>query len=636
MPISFGKLKNWKPSSARFSPKRLYRFIGLDDTAVLKRYFKSAGLVGLTIMTHGIQAAEAPRPPNVVFILTDDQGYPELGCHGNSVIQTPHMDALHSESVRLDQFHVGPTCAPTRAGLLTGHHANSAGVWHTIGGRSLLRKDEWTLPAALKGQGYRTGLFGKWHLGDEVPYRPQDRGFEETVCHGGGGISQSPDWWGNDYFDDTYSVNGEPKKFEGYCTDVFFEESLRFIEKHKNESFFCMIAPNAPHSPFNVPKAYQEPYRESNEPDTYQRFMAMISNIDDNLGRLRSRLKELGLAENTLLVFMSDNGTTAEAWAGRATPFRAGLRGEKGSEYDGGHRAPCFIHWPAGNLDRGVSVDAVTMHVDFMPTILDLCGVTIPTDRDFHGESLLPLLHGEKDGRWDQRILVTDSQRVTVPVKWKQSAVMKHNWRLVNGEELYNVETDPGQTRDISLKHPEMVEELRAGYETWWSEVSKQFDEEVPISLGFEEVCLNTHDWRNEDSSAAWHQGHIRQGKVCNGYWEVLVESDGDYEFELRRWPREAGHSLQAGIDGDDIEWRKAECWEPWHGAYTGGKALPIKAAHLKISGHDELTMPVDASMDRAVFTVSLQKGPAHVQTWLLDQQNFEIGAYYVYIKKHH
>ena len=592
------------------------------------------GLACLTAMTQAAKAENLSRPPNVVFILTDDQGYPEMGCHGNPVIQTPQMDALHAESVRLDQFHVGPTCAPTRAGLLTGHHANSTGVWHTIGGRSLLRKDEWTLAAALGENGYATGLFGKWHLGDQVPYRPQDRGFDQTVCHGGGGISQSLDWWGNDYFDDTYWVNGEPKAFEGYCTDVFFEEGLRFIERHRDRPFFCMIAPNAPHSPFNVPAKYMDRYSDVDEPDTYRRFMAMVSNIDDNLGRLRERLAEWGLSQNTILVYMSDNGTTGEAWQGRPRPYRAGMRGEKGSEYDGGHRAPCFIHWPDGGMNRGGDVEEVTSYVDFMPTLLDLCGIDVPPERTFHGESLMPLLRGEEDERWNDRIFVTDSQRVTTPIKWKQSAVLRGPWRLVNGTELYNVQDDPGQREDLAASHPEIVKEMRAGYESWWTLVSERFDEEIPVSLGTEEVCLNTHDWRNEDGSVAWHQGYIRKGKLCNGYWEVLVESAGRYAFELRRWPREAGHAVRDGIEGDDIDWRKEDCWAPWHHAYTGGSALPVLSAHLKISGHGEWEQPIKPAADAIRFEVPLCEGPAHIQTWLKDEHDFNLGAYYVYIQK--
>jgi hypothetical protein len=216
------------------------------------------------------------------FHFTDDQGYPPLGCHGHPFVRTPHLDAFHDDGVRFEQFHSGTTCAPTRAGLLTGHHCNSTGVWHTIGGRSLLRRDEWSLAAALRQSGYRTGIFGKWHLGDEFPYRPQDRGFETTVCHGGGGISQQPDWWGNDYFDDTYQANGAPRPFAGYCTDVFFAEARRFIEAHRAEPFFCFISTNAPHSPFNVEPACRDLYTADTPSEPYARFLGMISNIDAN------------------------------------------------------------------------------------------------------------------------------------------------------------------------------------------------------------------------------------------------------------------------------------------------------------------------------------------------------------------
>jgi len=585
-------------------------------------------------MSQTSQADALLKRPNVVFVLTDDQGYPEMGCHGNTLIKTPHMDAMYNEGTSFDQFHVGPTCAPTRAGLLTGHHANSTGVWHTIGGRSLLRKNEWTLANALSEANFKTGLFGKWHLGDTWPYRAMDRGFHETVCHGGGGITQSLDWWGNDYFDDTYYVNGEPEKFNGYCTDVFFDEAIRFMEENKSSPFFCMIAPNAPHSPFNVPKKYQEMYADSGEPETYQRFMGMVTNIDDNLGKLRNYLEENDLVENTILIYMSDNGTTGEAWEGREDPYRAGMRGEKGSEFDGGHRAPFFLHYPAGGYHEHNQVNQLTTYVDVMPTILELCQVPLPAAHEVDGVSLVSAMQNEHEDFWEERITVTDSQRVPSPIKWKQSAVMKNSWRLINGSQLYNVATDPGQQNDVAAENPVLVEELRAGYDRWWDKVSVQFEETVPFSIGEGEVCLNTHDWRNEDSSVAWHQGLIRKAKKCNGYWEVLVEEAGEYEFELRRWPREAGHKLQAGIKGDDIEWRKEECWEPWHYAYTGGESIAVKSAHLKITGHKTLVAPVDEYMDKVVFKTTLEQGETRVQSWLSDLEDYIIGAYYVYVKK--
>jgi len=281
--------------------------------------------------------------PNVIFVLTDDQGYPPLGVHGHPFIQTPHLDRFHAEAVRFEQFHSGTTCAPTRAGFLTGHYCNSTGVWHTVGGRSLLRADEWTLANAFAEAGWRTGIFGKWHLGDSYPYRPQDRGFQKSVIHGGGGVGQTPDFWGNDYFDDTYLVDGRPQPFKGYCTDVFFSEALAFIESDASTPFFCFLSTNAPHSPFNVPPEYHARYAGKTATEAYARFLGMITNIDENFGALRARLQAANLEDNTILIFASDNGQCPFAAGFEPQAFNAGMRGFKGSMYEGGHRVPFLV-----------------------------------------------------------------------------------------------------------------------------------------------------------------------------------------------------------------------------------------------------------------------------------------------------
>ena len=575
--------------------------------------------------------------PNVVFVLTDDQGYGDLGCHGNPVIQTPNLDRFHDASVRLTNFHVGPTCAPTRAGLMTGHYANSTGVWHTIGGRSLLRRNERTLASALGEDGYRTGIFGKWHLGDAYPYRPQDRGFQTTVVHGGGGISQTPDYWGNDYFDDTYFVNGEPRRFEGYCTDVWFNEGLKFIEQNRERPFFCYIATNAPHGPLNVERGYRDLY-EGRAPDQRARFYGMITSIDHNFGILRSKLQEWGLEDNTILIFMTDNGSASGADLDKdgfaVAGYNAGLRGLKGSPYDGGHRVPFFLRWPAGGLNEATDVSDLTANVDFMPTVLDLCGVGVPAERTFHGRSVVPLLRGEIDG-WEERTMVTDSQRLTNPVKWRLSSVMTNRWRLINGTELYDINADVEQRHDIADGHPDVVEELRGEYEKWWQVVSAQFDDDIPISLGADparETVLTCHDWRNEDCNCPWNQGHIRSGLEANGHWEVEIERDGEYVIELRRWPREADRLLVAGLEGDDVEWRRDDIPENSWGLYTGGKALPVTQAKLKI-GDQVHTKEISPDDTAACFPVTLSQGPAHLQSWLTDDEGLEVGAYYVYAK---
>ncbi len=578
------------------------------------------------------------KQPNIVFVLTDDQGYGDLGCTGNSIVQTPNINQFYEKSVRFTNYHVGPTCAPTRSGLMTGHYANSTGVWHTIGGRSLLRKNEWTLASALQESGYRTAIFGKWHLGDASPYRPQDRGFETTVVHGGGGISQVPDYWGNDYFDDTYYVNGEPHKYQGYCTDVFFSEALKYIETHKAVPFFCFIATNAPHAPYNVEKKYYDLYKDQ-VPDLRARFYGMITNIDENFGRLREKLRELELEDNTILIFMTDNGSSEGATLDKdqfvEEGYNAGLRGMKNSSYDGGHRVPFFMHWPEGEIDQGFDVNELTANVDFMPTLLDLCGISVPEGRSFHGKSVSRLLFGQADV-WEERVMVTDSQRLTQPVKWRESAVMTQQWRLINGKELYDIAADREQRHDIAAEHQQVVEDLREEYEKWWDLVSTQFEEEIPISIGNKnqkETVLTCHDWRNEDCFLPHHQGQIRQGMEANGYWEIEVEEEGMYRFELRRWPREADREITSGIEGDDIEWSKE--WIPeknWE-LYTSGKALSIKEARFKI-GDKEYIQKV-GNQDKAItFTVSLSAGSTHLQNWFMDQNEQTIGVYYVYVRQ--
>ncbi|MDA0990577.1 MAG: arylsulfatase [Verrucomicrobia bacterium] len=580
--------------------------------------------------------------PNIVFVLTDDQGYGDLGCHGNPVLKTPNLDALHAESIRFTNFHVGPTCAPTRSGLLTGHYANSTGVWHTVGGRSLLRGNEISLADVFAQTGYRTGLFGKWHLGDNAPYRPQDRGFQHVVCHGGGGISQVPDHWGNDYFDDHYAVNGVMTPFAGYCTDVFFREALRFIEASDESPFLCCITTNAPHSPFNVDAAYSAPYRDQVGTEDRANFYGMIANIDDNFGKLNATLHELGIAENTIVIFMTDNGTSM----GDAEYHTCGFRGYKGSEYDGGHRVPFFLRLPGNKAPRDIAT--LTSHIDFMPTLMDLCGLDLAAFAhcNFHGRSLKPLLETPA-GDWPARAIVTDSQRLPNPVKWRKSAVMTDRWRLINGAELYDMDSDKGQQRDIAEAHPAVVAELRDAYEVWWAIVSQQFDDEIPISIGHPNepvVRLTAHDWRHPDDPKptdpntaenndylVYDQAHVRQGQGANGYFEVMVEKAGAYRFELCRWPHEEDRAITDGIPASNAGWRADVIQKKNHATYSGGIALPFTAAGIAIGEalQEKSISPTDKAV---IFDAVLKPGPTHLATWLRTRDGLERGAYYVYV----
>ncbi|HYW80575.1 MAG TPA: arylsulfatase, partial [Thermoguttaceae bacterium] len=319
-------------------------------------------LIGMLLWPAQNMAFAADARPNVIVIMTDDHGYGDLGCHGNKYLKTAAIDRLYSQSVRLTNYHVDPTGAATRAALLTGRYACRGGVWHTMMGRSLLRRDERTMADLFAEAGYRTAVFGKWHLGDNYPYRAVDRGFQESLVHGGGGIGQVSDYWGNTYFDPVLSHNGKPERQKGYCTDIFFGKAIDFISQNRTRPFLIYLTPNVPHSPYQVPDGYTAQYVEMGLREPLAQYCGMITSLDRNMARLLTQLDEWGLGDNTIIVLTTDNGTT-----GRAVDVQ--LRGEKGSAYEAGHRVPCFFRWPA-RLKGGFDVDQLTAHVDLLPTLL--------------------------------------------------------------------------------------------------------------------------------------------------------------------------------------------------------------------------------------------------------------------------
>jgi arylsulfatase len=430
------------------------------------------------------QNSLAGSRPNIVLIITDDMGYGELACHGNPVINTPNLDRLHSESTRFVAFHVSPTCAPTRASLMTGMHEFRNGVTHTIMQRERLALDATTIAELLVKAGYQTGIFGKWHLGDEKPYRPAQRGFTESFIHGAGGIGQSyagscGDFPKNSYFDPYVLHNERVVKTGGYCTDVFFDEAMTWIETNRERPFFAQIATNAPHSPLICPKKHQEPYERLGLDEKSAAYYGMITNIDDNVGRLMRQLDELNLAERTLVIFMTDNGHTHDRL------FNAGMRGKKGTSYEGGTRVPAFFRW-RGKLRQGTNVGALTSAIDLFPTFAELCGAAVPEALNLDGRSLVPLLR-DPQAAWPDRFLFTHLGR------WEtgQVAAAKHNicavrsqrYRLVNNRELYDIANDPGEQINVIDQHPQVVAEMRKAYDDWWDSVQPRLvNEAVPFA----------------------------------------------------------------------------------------------------------------------------------------------------------
>ncbi len=543
------------------------------------------------------------KMPNVVLVITDDQGYGDLGCNGNKVILTPHLDQLSKESVRLTNFHVDPTCAPTRSALMSGRYSSKTGVWHTIMGRSLMRTDEVTIAELFQSAGYRTGIFGKWHLGDNFPCRPQDQGFQDVFIHGGGGVGQTPDYWGNDYFDDTYNKNNKFKKQTGYCTDIWFDGAMKFIEKNQSRPFFCYLSTNAPHSPYNVSKKYSDIYKKKGVPSPRAEFWGMITNIDENMARLRRHLKKLKLEENTVFIFMSDNGSAA-GMKGKGG-YNAGMRGIKGSEYDGGHRVPCFIKYPNGGIGGGRDISQLTAHIDLLPTLAELCGLKAPQQNKIDGVSIVPLLKFPERVRWASRTLTVHSQRIEHPEKWRKSAVMTDQWRLVNGTQLFDIQKDPGQKKEIAVKHPAVVKQLRQEYEKWYKDISVRFDDYVQIELGSPKenpAHLTAHDWHAHIRQIPWNQTLIQKDLQGNGFWAVNVSRAGTYKITLRSRPKEVNHPLDA------------------------------TDARLTI-GKVDVSQQVKKGATSTTFLLKLPRGNAMLQTWLTSKSGKKRGAYYAEVE---
>jgi arylsulfatase len=482
--------------------------------------------------------ADAPFPsrPNIIFLLTDDQGYGDISAHSNPVLKTPNLDRLHNEGVRFTDFHVSPTCSPTRSALLTGRHEFRNGITHTILERERLTLKATTLAQVLKSAGYTTGVFGKWHLGDEDEYQPERRGFDEVFIHGAGGIGQTypgscGDAPGNTYFSPAIKHNGKFEKTDGYCTDVFFGQATKWIASVKGRKpFFAYIPTNAPHGPLQVRPEDEKRYADKVQDKNAAKFFGMIANIDDNVGKLLAKLVEWGIERDTLFVFMNDNGGTVGCKL-----FNAGMRGTKGTAFLGGTRASSFWRWP-GTL-RPATVDKLCAHIDFFPTIAEIVGAKLGGEvkAQVEGRSLVPLLK-DANAAWPDRVLFTHLGRWAKgapPATGKYSACSVRNtrWHLVSagkgGEknwQLFDVKADLGETTDLASQQPDVVKKLDAAYEKWWDSVQPQlvnenatgpkinpFKEQYwkQFGDGPDEALLKEMD----PSANSWRAGAVKGGK---------------------------------------------------------------------------------------------------------------------------
>ncbi len=563
--------------------------------------------------------AFASTKPNVLIVLVDDVGYGDFSCNGSPIVKTPNCDRLHDQSIRFTDFHVSPMCTPTRSQLMSGRDALDNGAMNVSSGRSMLRRGIPTMADVFRGGGYRTAMFGKWHLGDVEPYRPQDRGFEKAIWFPSSHMSSAPDEWNNDYFNPTLRLeNGSKKKFGGYCTDIYFNEAMKWMRERAEakQPFLVYLPLNAAHAPLFVPDKYREPYRKLDH--NLASFYAMIANIDENMGRLEDLLQEAGLRDDTILIFLTDNGGTYGV-----KTFNAGMKGGKVTLWEGGHRVPCFVRWPGGNLGDARDVSELIEVQDLFPTLVDWCELKSPTDSKLSGVSLSPLLRGEQ-AHLPDRMLVVQFSRMNKPIPAKyDSTVIWKNWRLTNGTDLYDIKADLSQDHNIAADHPDIVAKMRAHYDTWWADIEPGVNElsTIPIGKTTQPVMLSVADWQNRIMD---QQKEVRAGPNRNAPWGIEVTTEGDYTFELRRWPREADVAIDAGVPPMKFV----------DGEYPAGKALPIAKAKLVV-GDQEVTNDVKSSDKSVRFTMHLKPGTIRAKTWFYDSAGAELcGAYYLYVTR--
>jgi arylsulfatase A-like enzyme len=559
------------------------------------------------------QGPATPRRPNIVLIIADDMGHGDLGFHGNPIIRTPHLDRLARQSVRLTRFYVSPVCSPTRASLLTGRYNYRTGIVDTFLGRSLMHPDEVTLAELLAAAGYRTGIFGKWHLGDNYPLRAIDQGFHEALVHKGGGIGQPSDPpGGSSYFDPVLQHNGKEVQIKGYCSDVFTDAAINFIAKNKDAPFFIYLPFNCPHTPLQVPDNYYALYKNTNlehdqfpkkrhplpgkaPQDITAKVYGMVTNLDDNVGRLLAKLDELKLSDNTIVIFLTDNGP-------QQVRYNSGMLMRKGSVHEGGVRVPFVFRWPArfpGNRD----IDRIAAHIDVVPTLLVACDLKQPKNLRIDGLNLMPLLQALPID-WPDRSLFVQWHRGDVPELYRAFAVRTQDWRLVQPDgvqekpaklrfKLYHMTDDPREERDIADKHPDIVARMKRDYEAWFKDVSATRGYTPPrIHLGAPQenpTVLTRQDWRGP--RAGWKPNDL-------GHWEVHIAQSGVYDFLLTLpTPAKAG------------------------------------TVHLQL-GKTTLKRPVGAGSLQVAFDgVAVDAGPARLEAWLAEG-NTTRGMLYVQGKR--
>lgn len=512
-----------------------------------KKYFflAIAAILLFVSCSEKVQQESSPKP-NVIIVMTDDQGIGDFGFTGNPYIKTPVIDKLADQSLNLTNFYVAPVCAPTRASLMTGRYSERTGVYDTYKGGAIMSDSEITIAEILQENGYETGIFGKWHLGDNYPYRPFDQGFETSVVFRAGGVGQPGDIFNffardSSYFNPVLFKNGEPVKTIGYCSDVYTDETIEFINKNQKKSekpFFAYLSFNAPHTPLQLPQEYYNMYKDiefdaskfevydeivekmtAKDIEAAKKVYGMVSNIDDNIGKLIQSLKEQGIYDNTIIVFLTDNGP-------QQNRYKMGLRERKSSVFGGGVRVPCLIHYPEKFKEKQ-ELDATIAHIDLLPSILDLCGL----EKVNHKIDGMSFFSSDNDdySAFENRTLFFEWGRGFL-TKYRNFSALKNNFKLVGNTsaessienfELYDVESDPQEKNNILAENTETANALKTEIDDWYNEIiSEENNNKIyPAFVGtsYENpVLLNRND-----------------AKGGQKYWDVKVVEDGIFDIQF-------------------------------------------------------------------------------------------------------
>jgi arylsulfatase A-like enzyme len=516
-------------------------------------------LLGLSTHLFGQKTPfrQAQDRPNIILVLTDDQDYYDLSYHGNPEIDTANLDRFAAESLQMKRFYVSPLCSPTRASLMTGRSHQRTGILHTSRGATRLADDEVTIAEILSTAGYRTGIFGKWHLGDNYPSRPQDQGFEETFYHKSGGIGQPPDEEGT-YWKPVVYHNGIREVHDRYCTDLFFDKAIEFMHRSDDRPYFIYLPTNVPHGPNDVDPEYYQPFMDNGVKEQTARIYGMIKNLDENFGHLMNELEKTGGTDNTVVIFMSDNGGV------RRVGFQGNFRGHKGDIYEGGIRAPFFVRWPEG-IKTNKKRDTISGHIDLLPTFAALAGAKLPSDLELDGRNLLPLWKDNTVGELNERTLVIQFVKSIEQALYKCASVINKDYKLLlnpksafdssfvaNREaielSLYDIADDPSESKDIANKHPEVVEKLLQDYEAWYASVKSSRDMQ-PGRIHIDPTKEDPVHLSRYQEGYHWHHDSLPEGWMLNvikeGTYRLHFTDSKKYPFSRELfWKRNAKASI--------------------------------------------------------------------------------------------